>query len=67
MGILYEKVLKMRENGRSLKPTVVSEKSETCKKSNSVFENNKNHKETTNQKPKETAVKNDDERTGGKS
>lgn len=66
MGILYEKVLKIRENGRSLKPVVISEKVKPPEKSNLIHKADKIRKEEINQKPKETAVKDDDERAGGK-
>lgn len=66
MGILYEKVLKMRENGRSQKPTVVLEKIKPSKKNESVVKTYKNRKETEGFKMKEKGADNSDSGAGGK-
>ena len=66
MGILYEKVLKMRENGRSLKPTVAMHKPNKTN-NKATFENKAPIKPNVESKPKETAVLKNDDRTGGKS
>ena len=66
MGILYEKVLQMRENGRHLKPTVISQKPNKAN-AKATFENKAPIKPTVESKPKETAVLKNDDRTGGKS
>ena len=66
MGILYEKVLKMRENGRSLKPTVAMQKPNKTN-NKATFENKAPIKPNVESNPKETAVLKNDDRTGGKS
>lgn len=58
MSVFYDKVLKMRENGRSLV------KSEAPVKAPKVVVSKK---ETATEKPKETAVKKNDKRAGRKS
>lgn len=66
MGILYDSILKMRENGRSFKPTTIFQNAEAHKKRDLESKEKKtveNSTKSVKEKLKETAVKKNDNRT----
>ncbi|MBP3629895.1 MAG: hypothetical protein J6J23_00190 [Clostridia bacterium] len=66
MGILYDKVLKMRENGRSLQPKDTIQKT-NIEMQKEIVKDKAPIKKVIESKPKETVVSKNDNRTGGKS